>query len=198
MKTNTIFQNQINKRIITRDMLVECLYSVNKRAKNYRDKAYEYSAYQYDRYGYEEQYREKKKEFYAMKEKLLSIVQPTCIHVEYFEVRQRYYDYEVGYDEIKKTHKIIYQDFDYDPETQVDSYFVDVIEKEPHYYLFYDIGADHTFHTPIDNPGRYDLPIEEIDRLHTKGADIHDLISVQFVRKVINVIESGDYTYLPH
>ena len=39
------YQDNLKKKIITEKMLADCLYSVNKRAKNYRDKANEYKGY---------------------------------------------------------------------------------------------------------------------------------------------------------
>ena len=196
MKTSKRYQQAIKERVITTEMLVDCLYSVNKRAKNYRDQERRYRAYRHDRYHNEEQCRYKKEEFYGMKEKLLSIVPPTCIHVEYADVRKRYYDYEPYYYDIVNSSKIIYQNEYYDRDIDDIVCFVDIVEKEPRFYLFYDLGQVHTFHTPIDNPERYSLPIVEIDQLVTKGDDIVELVSVQFVQKVLLLIESADFTYI--
>ena len=38
MKTPKEYTKNLKNGIITEDMIVDCLYSVNKRAKNYRDK----------------------------------------------------------------------------------------------------------------------------------------------------------------
>lgn len=38
MKTPKEYRDNLLNHIITKQMLVDCLYSVNKRAKNYRDK----------------------------------------------------------------------------------------------------------------------------------------------------------------
>ena len=82
-------------------------------------------------------------------------------------------------------------------------YFGDIeLRENPkyHYYLFYSIGSDlaHTFHTPIseDDVKKYNLDIVDIDKLYTEGHDIHDLISNQFVTKVVTLIESGNYMYI--
>ena len=40
---------------------------------------------------------------------------------------------------------------------------------------------------------KYNLEIKEIDTLVTEGEDISELISNQFVCKVIKLIESGEY-----
>lgn len=38
MKTPKEYRDNLLNHIITKQMLVDCLYRVNKRAKNYRDK----------------------------------------------------------------------------------------------------------------------------------------------------------------
>lgn len=38
MKTPALYVQNLNNHIITTDMLANCLYSSNKRAKNWRDK----------------------------------------------------------------------------------------------------------------------------------------------------------------
>lgn len=38
MRTPYEYTKNLKNGIITRDMLLDCLYSVNKRAKNFRDK----------------------------------------------------------------------------------------------------------------------------------------------------------------
>ena len=60
--------------------------------------------------------------------------------------------------------------------------------------MFYELGTK-SYHTPVNNPNKYDLPIKEIGRLDTEGNDYRELISVQFVDKVIELIDSGEYTY---
>ena len=62
--------------------------------------------------------------------------------------------------------------------------------------LFYDLGGEHTFHSPIDEDelDNYDLERIEIETLNTFGKEIQDLISNQFVTKLIQLIETGDYT----
>lgn len=68
------------------------------------------------------------------------------------------------------------------------------------YFLFYDFGCGHTLHHPISESelkNYSDLEIVTIDSdFHTEGASIEDLISVQFVTKLVNLIKSGNYTYV--
>lgn len=47
-----------------------------------------------------------------------------------------------------------------------------------------------------DDIKKYNLDIVDIDKLYTEGHDIHDLISNQFVTKVVTLIESGNYMYI--
>lgn len=42
MRTPQEYVKNLNNKIITKAMLCDCLYSVNKRAKNFRDKAEQY------------------------------------------------------------------------------------------------------------------------------------------------------------
>lgn len=57
MRTPKEYTNNIKNHIITKQMLLDCLYSSNKRAKNWRDKEREYR-HSYDYYGNEEKARE--------------------------------------------------------------------------------------------------------------------------------------------
>ena len=64
--------------------------------------------------------------------------------------------------------------------------------------MYYEIG-EYSFHSPIDEnrSKNSQLEIKEIDEdFQTRGADIVDLLSKQFVQKVIDLLESGEYTLL--
>lgn len=76
MKTNKEYQINLRNKIITENMLYDCLFSLNKRAKNCRDKKNEYwrSEYRWD-------YIERMDEYYRQKDFLLkAILKPTLIH----------------------------------------------------------------------------------------------------------------------
>ena len=47
MKAPKTYTENLKNKIITQDMLCDCLFSVNKRAKNCRDKIREYKSYRY-------------------------------------------------------------------------------------------------------------------------------------------------------
>ena len=98
MRTPKEYTNNIKNHIITKQMLLDCLYSSNKRAKNWRDKEREYR-HSYDYYGNEEKAREQKNAYYEQKDIMLSILHPVCIHKELLGYeRRRIYDYEDEYE----------------------------------------------------------------------------------------------------
>lgn len=216
MRTPKKWSENIKKGIITDEMLESALFSVNKRAKNYRDKKREYSHYRYARYNYSEQAEEKMNKMYEKKDKLLSLIPPVCIHVEYqnshntnrveignsVEPYLRYiYAGEIthfGSYVRRNRHGGWYDDWydDYDTEYV---YFFDHAKQpfQKAYYLFRALG-DHSFHSPIDKSdleNYKDLPVINIDSLDTHGESVLELCSMQFVDKIIALIDSGSYTY---
>lgn len=203
MRTPKEYTDNIKKGIITTSMLETALYSVNKRAKNYRD-AERKTKHQYGRYSkYADSSEWKKNEFYSKKDKLLSILEPICIHKEFagYE-RTRIYDYEQHYADRRfyawAHNQIVWENYYFDHDTGMYVEFFDAedrSQKKYRYYLYYNIGH-HTFHTPINNLEKYNLPVKEIGTLDTYGDDYLDLCSVQFVDKVIALINSGEYQYV--
>lgn len=207
------YTKNLKNKIITKDMLKTCLFSVNKRAKNYRDKEREYrqnnrSIHSYNRYYYDKydnvgQMQAKKEEFYKQKEKMLSILKPICIHKEFLGYeKKRIYDYEDLYNlrkKYKKQGKIIWENYYYDYNQDREVWFFDIYtnEKKFNYYLFYELD-DKSFHKPIEEKdcNKYNLKIKEIDHIQTEGYDIAELISCQFCNKLLQLIESKDYTYI--
>ena len=161
MKTPKLYIENLRSRIITQDMLCDCLFSVNKRAKNCRDKIREYKSHRYFEHKWDDirVYENKRDNYYEMKNQLLSVLTPICIH--------------------KVTHYDFYTD--------------DIRSIE--YFLFYILG-EYSFHSPIDEEEikNYNLEVIEIDDLNTHGKDINDLISNQFVQKVLTLINSKEYT----
>lgn len=162
MKTKKIFTQNLQKGIITAEMLGMAIYSMNKRAKNCRDRQAYYRelrissrychSYYYDKYHSEEQSRIKKEEYYSKKEELLSIIKPVAIHI------LKHNDYYTEY------------------------------------FLFYKIG-DYSFHSPISesDANQSDLEKTILDSLITYGKDINDLLSCQFVDKMLSLIHTGKY-----
>lgn len=189
MRTPKEYTQNLKNRVITQDMLAASLFSVNKRAKNCRDQEREY---RYDRYDTKEKYREKKEHYYEQKEKMLALLTPTCIHSEPCKRRVRYYDEEFTC--IDPTHEVVKSGRYYDRDEQRYVEFMDVLENDRRFYLYYELG-DYSFHKPIYNTDlkKLGLEIKQIDELETTGEDISDLISTQFVNKLLELIEEGDY-----
>lgn len=97
------------------------------------------------------------------------------------------------YNKCKK--EFVWESCYFDKEKMREVWFGDIeVGEKFRYYLFYDLGGEHTFHTPISDPAQYaELEVKDIGQLTTQGHDIADLISNQFVRKVISLIETGEY-----
>lgn len=204
MKTPKSYSDNLKVGVITDDMLAKCLFSVNKRAKNCRDQERSYrekyrgNRYRYDKYDTEEKYRDKKNEYYSYKDKLLTIVNPICVHREfagYERIRVNEFDPEY----VMHINHFVYENSYYDKEIGELIWFGDYEDKSSpryRYYLFYEI-AGYSFHTPIEEEKLSDykeLEVRDIDSLVTKGLAIDELLSVQFVKKVLSLIESGNYS----
>lgn len=190
MKTPKEYTKNLKNHIITEEMIGDCLYSVNKRAKNFRDKAY---AYRHSYYHGHSQ-REDMDRYYGYKDQLLSFFEPVCIHKQFAGyVRIRVYDYEDDYDEQDDRNIVwenCYYDHDYDREVWFYDYETDM---EKHLYFLYYVIGKYSFHTPIENPNNYDYPIKEIDDdFTTEGRDVTELISAQFVMKVLEMLASEE------
>jgi len=207
MRTPKAFNENLKKKIITAEMLKNCLFSVNKRAKNCRDQERKYRElnrsynHKYDKYGNVEKYQNQKIQYYEMKDKMLSLVQPIEIHREpsgYEKVR--IYDYEDEYYDDYFEDDVVWSNRYYDEETDDWVWFKDVLRKDMpryRYYLYYQIDRNG-FHTPISNPEAYpELKIVDIGELKTFGHEVADLVSIQFVKKFLQLIEEGNYTFIP-
>ena len=205
MKTSKEITSNIKKRIVTKSMVDEALYSANKRAKNHRDNERYYRGCCYNKYRERniEREKEEKKKMYGYKEILLSILKPSCIHKELLYKKVRVNEDDRYFKKLWKKHKEdairVYRN-NYYGDGRIE--FFEYLEKDEiigyHYYLFYEM-PNHTYHSPITEEQLLDykdLEIKEIDRIVTAGDDIHDLMSVQAVRKIIALIESGDYQYI--
>lgn len=209
MKTPNKYITNLKKHIITEEMLSDCLYSVNKRAKNCRNQArsYEHSYHWIHAASCGESYRNKEDEYYQMKESLLKMLSPVCIHHEllgYAKIRTYSYqkDYRKKYAKASREDLIVWENSYYDYESDSEVYFFDVEDKtkpKENYYLFYEL-LDHSYHSPIEKEDIEKYPELEVvhlsEPLRTNGYDETKLISVQFVRKVIRLIESGKYQYI--
>lgn len=206
MRTPKRYTDLIKNKKITNQIIAECIYSVNKRAKNYRDKIKDYKQGGFYKYKEDniENAKEQKEKYYSMKEDLLLNFSPKLIHKKYDgEKIQRVYSYQKNYTKLynEKINYIIKENsyYDYDRNKEVDFFDYSLGEKKYLYFLYYEIG-EYSFHTPITEERvekNTQLEIKEIDEnFQTHGADIVDLLSTQFVQKVIDLLDSGDYTII--
>lgn len=206
MRTPKKYSDLIKKKEITNKIIAECIYSVNKRAKNYWDKMEDYKQAGFYKYKENniENAKEQKEKYYSMKEDLLLNFSPKLIHKQYVgEKRQRVYSYQKNYEKLynEKRNDIVWENsyYDYDRNKEVEFFDYSLGEKKYLYFLYYEIG-EYSFHTPITEERvekNTQLEIKEIDEnFQTHGADIVDLLSTQFVQKVIDLLDSGDYTII--
>lgn len=203
MKTPKQFNENLKNKIITEEMLELCLYSVNKRAKNCRDQIRKYkSKYRYNIYSEKniKKYERKKQLYYKQKEKMLALLTPDWIHrvVRTNKYRIRWYDYEPEYKTLNDNN-VIHENSFYDDYYNRVVYFKDelITEKKEELYLFYQT-KHFSFHQPIvnDNLKKYGQLKRKTINLVTEGHDVNELISVQFITKLIELIDSNDYKYI--
>lgn len=197
MKPPKEYLKNLKNHTITEKMLSDCLFSINNRALNSRDNEHKYTHYIPDPYGNANKYRKKKQEYYSMKKVLLSILEPS--HIQKGEVlqRKRIYDYEEGYGEILKSGNYVNNSGFYDPERKEHVEFVVQMIPETVYYLVYQVG-NCSFRLPIQQSDvirRPDLDVKDAGRIPPVYGDITvDMLSVQFVEKVLKLVKSGNYT----
>ena len=199
MKTPKEYSKMIKEGKLNDELIGKCIYSFNKRAKNYRDKRKELEAYfRFNRYAYDKYNNIEKNElkedyFYSLKSDMLSCIKPYCIHRQNIGERRRVYSYQKEYKKIEKNeddYEIVWANSYYDYEKEMRIYFVDIIDGEKYlYFLYYQIG-DFGFHQPIDETDlkNYNLEILDIeDDFYTEGEDINNLLSNQFCMKIYNL-----------
>ena len=199
MKPPKEYLKNLKHHTITKQMLSDCLFSVNNRALNSRDNEYKYTHYIPDTYGNANKYRKKKQEYYGMKRILLSVLEPS--HIQKGEVlqRKRTYDYEEGYGEILKSGNYVNNSGFYDPDRKEHVEFVVQMIPQTVYYLTYTV-SNRTFRVPLAEAEitRYpDLEIVDVGRITPVYGDITaDMLSVQFVEKIVLLIKSRNYTLI--
>ena len=191
------YLKNLKHHTITEQMLSDCLFSVHNRALNSRDNEYKYTHYVPDPYGNANKYRKKKLEYYSMKKVLLSILEPSQIQKGEVLQRKRTYDYEEGYEEILKSGNYVNNSGFYDPERREHVEFVVQMIPQTVYYLVYQVG-NCSFRLPIQQSDvirRPDLDVKDAGRIPPVYGDITvDMLSVQFVEKVLKLVKSGNYT----
>lgn len=197
MKPPKEYLKNLKNHTITEQMLSDCLFSVNNRALNSRDNEYKYTHYVPDPYGNVNKYRKKKLEYYSMKKVLLSVLEPSQIQKGEVLQRKRTYDYEEGYEEILESGNYVNNSGFYDPDRKEHVEFVVQMIPETVCYLVYQVG-NCSFRLPIQQSDvirRPDLDVKDAGRIPPVYGDITvDMLSVQFVEKVLKLVKSGNYT----
>jgi hypothetical protein len=102
MRTPKKYTENLDKGIVTEEMLCDVLYSYNKRAKNWRDKKRQYkNSYSINSYAWFNNALENEQKYYGYKTEILNLLKPECIHEEILEndyesIIQYYLYYIVG------------------------------------------------------------------------------------------------------
>lgn len=93
MKTPNLYNELINEKKITNEIIAECIYSVNKRAKNYRDKIKEYKNGRFHQHleSNIEKTEEEMGKYYQLKEEFLKVFTPILIHKQFIGEEKKEY-----------------------------------------------------------------------------------------------------------
>ena len=204
MKTPKLYNDLINEKKITNEIIAECVYYVNKWAKNYRDKIKEYKngrSHQQLESNIEKAEEEMGK-YYQLKEEFLKVFTTNLIHKQFIgEKKKRVYSYEKNYEKLlkEKTNDIFWKNsyYDYDKDMEIEFFDYHLGTKKYLYFLYCEIG-EYSFHSPVSEKiaeSNTELEIQEIDEnFKTHGSKIEGLLSMQFVKKVLELLQSEDYT----
>lgn len=102
MRTPKQYVENLEKGIVTTNMLCDVLFSYNKRAKNWRDKKRQYKhSYSTNSYAWFNNALQQEQKYYGYKAQILELLEPECIHEEIIEndyetIMQYYLLYRVG------------------------------------------------------------------------------------------------------
>lgn len=204
MKTPKLYNDLINEKKITNEIIAECVYYVNKRAKNYRDKIKEYKngrSHQHLESNIEKAEEEMGK-YYQLKEEFLKVFTTNLIHKQFIgEKKKRVYSYEKNYEKLlkEKNNDIFWKNsyYDYDKDMEIEFFDYHLGTKKYLYFLYCEIG-EYSFHSPVSEKiaeSNTELEIQEIDEnFKTHGSKNEGLLSMQFVKKVLGLLQSEDYT----
>ena len=204
MKTPKLYNDLINEKKITNEIIAECVYYVNKRAKNYRDKIKEYKNGSFHQHleSNIEKVEEEMGKYYQLKEEFLKVFTTNLIHKQFIgEKKKRVYSYEKNYEKLlkEKNNDIFWKNsyYDYDKDMEIEFFDYHLGTKKYLYFLYCEIG-EYSFHSPVSEKiaeSNTELEIQEIDEnFKTHGSKIEGLLSMQFVKKVLELLQSEDYT----
>lgn len=216
------WNEMLEKRIISENMLGEAVSSVNRRARNvntWEDRANHTDKSMEDIFAEANSYYEKK-------EKLLSIADPVCIHRAhdpkrtkmYFDDEENFFDNLAhflfaglivgGGQYVRRDGENIPFDWLWgDDEQVVPGEKVGVYFETPsmdnsgcEYYLYYCVGT-HGAHIEIDESEvpeyekKYGISVEDIAIINNTVQHKADLAPMEFVDALIELIDSGDFEF---
>ena len=201
MRTPKNYKENLERGLITVEMMDDVLYSFSKRAKNYRDQARKYRQYRYDPYDNVGRCEENMEMLYKKKSDILGYCTNnlTAIHRLATSRKVRIYDYEDEYndylDDIRSFGKgmpsrVVWENSFYDRETEEYVFFIDVTKPLSMYFLYYEFPR-HSYHSPIneeDIEAYKSLKVVELEELVTYGENINELLPLQFCDKVWETI----------
>jgi hypothetical protein len=170
METPRAWKKNLEAGILTLEMVEACLYSINKRAKNYRDLARKYRHSGVPRIyvqDYIDSAEENEIELYKMKDLLLkTLFSPSCIHKQ---THHRYDEYGDVYD--------------------VDEYFLFYELPNCTFHLPID-------ELELEEWEAKGVRLEKEVELKTTGENPVRLVSRQFCKKVVELVKSGNYKFI--
>ena len=201
MRTPKNYKENLERGLITVEMLDDVLYSFTKCAKNYRDQARKYRQCRYDSYDNVGRCEENMEMLYKKKSDILGYCTNnlTAIHRLATSRKVRIYDYEDEYndylDDIRSFGKgmpsrVVWENSFYDRETEEYVFFIDVTKPLSMYFLYYEFPR-HSYHSPIneeDIEAYKSLKVVELEELVTYGENINELLPLQFCDKVWETI----------
>lgn len=172
MKTTKIYKKNLAEKNITKEMLVDCIYSVNKRAIMWSDREQEFGVLSEEG----ERCGATKDDYYAVKNYLLSFFEPTCIQVVDTEVRA-----VIQFDPFWTDHEP-----------------VSMVLPVTQHYLYFDLGK-HSFHVPVNEEelAYYSyLEVIRLDDSYPEDEEISYMLSDEFVYEVVKLLRSNQFTFV--
>ena len=197
MKTPKEWRDLVAKKQVTELMIGQVLFSINKRAKNYREQKRKYQNSQaYFATSYLANYEEKKATLYQMKKEILAVFSPTAIHTTLYthDFIQKVYQDEVAYQALRPK-DVLYTGFS--QTTGLPFKAILITRSRKVFFLLYEI-AGYSFHQPIEKEELAAFPFLKqyalTENFQVAGQDPATLLSLQFCRKVHQLMVRGDFT----
>lgn len=208
MRIRKEWNEALSHSLITEDMLEAAVLSISQREQNWHRKKLEYSRWHHTEYDYAAKAAAHEMEMRERKEILLSISEPVCIHKVFrgyasCRIRGCDPDYAVRCGRAACQGLIIrkgsFQEKDESDDFPSFIPFADIEDKTREknaYYLYYLIGSRGFYrHMEEKDYRTYEhLPVVFTGELKQAPME-EDIASVQFVRKLLNMIHDHTFIY---